>query len=283
MGANDLNDKIHRIESSVAVFQKGLYHLFLLCKRKEIDLFSDIVRKYQALFQLCTTHYLLDFTASINPKKIPNRLKKLCMDQNNPTGEELDPAAVVTHSIFENGNWPTIQPGSQLYTTSKASVGLISRVSEARHNLIYRPFLLQKSNVHWEDCTLIDLIHDVPSTSDILKVYEQFIEAVLNRQLVEISLRKTALGNVNNLIDIASITDDSQIWADHFIRHQFLPFEDINSARPTETLLISYARLLNPSDERLLNDLRKFRNELLQVQKITELVVFDPSWNIGNI
>ncbi|HXE95581.1 MAG TPA: hypothetical protein VN642_04210, partial [Dongiaceae bacterium] len=123
----DLNNKIHRIESSAAVFQKGLYHLFLLSNKAEIDIYSTIIRKYQVLFQLCLTCYLLDFNANIEIKNLNKRLKKICKDPNNTTGEELDPAATITHSVFENGNWPD-QIDSTLYATSKTSVTLISKV-----------------------------------------------------------------------------------------------------------------------------------------------------------
>ncbi|KAB0671697.1 hypothetical protein F6V30_03720 [Oryzomonas sagensis] len=280
----DLNNKIHRIESSAAVFQKGIYHLFLLSNKAEIDIYSTIIRKYQVLFQLCLACYLLDFNANIEVKNINKRLKKFCKDPNSPTGEELDPAATVTHSIFENGNWPN-KIGSTLYTTSKTSVTLISKVVNARHNLIYRPFLLHKDKMHWGDCTLIDLLKEVPNTTDIMAVYEQFIAEVFQYQAIEISDQKKILEALNkNPREFSSILGKGdQKWADYFVQLQFWPFADKGSKRPTETLLITYARMLNPNNDQILSDLRKFRNNFLQIEKIVPLMNLNPSWRVGEI
>lgn len=57
--------------------------------------------------------------------------------------------------------------------------------------------------------------------------------------------------------------------------------EDLRDSRPSETLLLTYARMLNGDDQELLEQLREYRNDLLQVDKTKTLVAFPDEWRIG--
>jgi hypothetical protein len=60
-------------------------------------------------------------------------------------------------------------------------------------------------------------------------------------------------------------------------------YEDMRDARPTETLLLTYARMLNGDNSALLKDLKKYRNDLLQVDKAKTLLALPADWRIGDV
>jgi hypothetical protein len=114
----DFDDRMHRVESASAVFQKGLYHLFVLKKRYQVDIFSQILRVYQSLFQVCITQLLLDFDFSLNNRYIHSRLTRRCKNPERPTRKELDPASIVTHTMLER-TWKGFQQEHPLKSASE--------------------------------------------------------------------------------------------------------------------------------------------------------------------
>lgn len=162
----DFDDQAHRMFAAAAAFQKGVYQLFVLRSHQQTDWYDRLLRSYQCLFQLGVTLVLLDETFSLNAslKKIPGPLRTKC-DPKNPKRNELDPACLVTHSVFEKHKWQGFQVSHPLAAIGRETIDLYSRVVDARHNLLYRPFLLD--GPHWEDCTLITLIGKSPPRLEI--------------------------------------------------------------------------------------------------------------------
>lgn len=287
----DFNDQNHRIQSAGAVFQKGIYHLFLLSRRKPSDLFDKILRTYQSLFQLCLTQLLLDFDYQINDKRILKRLRALCKDENAPTRADLDPAALVNHSTFEeNGGWNGCQPNHPLHLSATNSLKALRRIADARHNLVYRPFMLD--GPFWEDCTLIDLLKTAPTTDEVEQLYLEFTRAVTDQFAVERSEIPARSAVMNKYIE-SWVKGDPRPefspppfpihWANYFSQLLFWVYEDRRSIRPTETLLLTYARMLNPKDEVLLRELRDYRNQLLDVKGVALYLNHPEEWMVGMI
>jgi len=146
---------------------------------------------YQSLFQLNLTQLLLDFDFCLSDLNIQGRLRRRCQNPKRPTRQELDPASLVTHATLEK--WGGFQKGHPLELVSKHTLSLYKRVVESRHNLVYRPFMLDQC--FWEDCTLIDLLEHLPSVNEIEQAYQDFSNAVLNWHLVEEERLKVSLGD----------------------------------------------------------------------------------------
>ena len=60
-------------------------------------------------------------------------------------------------------------------------------------------------------------------------------------------------------------------------------YADIRDSRPTETLLLTYARMLNGDNQSLLEDLKNYRNHLLNVDKMKTLVTLPDEWRLGDV
>jgi hypothetical protein len=257
----DFDNRNHRIESATAAFQKGLYHLFVLKKRTEGDVYAQVIRIYQCLFQICLSQLLLDsnFTLNTAVQRLARRLRQRCQNPQQPARKDLDPACLVTHSVFENRSWNGFPMSHPLGSVTKFALALYAHVVDARHNLLYRPFLLD--GLLWEDCALIDLIGETPSANDVESVYREFISAIWDWQAIE---------------------QDSRV-SKYFIQTLFVPYKDKRRNRPTETLLITYARMLNPGDHQLPAELRDYRNELLDVGNDSRYngITLLPEWRFG--
>ncbi|HEX7997924.1 MAG TPA: hypothetical protein VF528_05995 [Pyrinomonadaceae bacterium] len=284
----DFNDTNHRIASASAAFQKGIYHLFMLRHRETSDYYAQILRAYQSLFQLCLTQLLLDMDHQLKSKDIPVRLRKLCWDRENPTRKELDPAAIVTHSVFENGRWEGVKVGHPLRNVSKAAVKLYKRVVDARHNLIYRPFMLD--GPFWEDCTLLDLLSIVPKADEVEQAYREFARAMMEWNTIEReetakwikSLTDTSIGSAVHLEKSTDKNNTIRLrCAGYFLQMLFTVYEDRRDNRPTETLLLTYARMMNPGDEELLKSIKEYRNQLLDLQKMLPSITALKEWRAG--
>lgn len=283
----DFNDVPHRIQSASATFQKGVYHLFIRKSQKRSDLFAEILGLYQCLFQLCLTQLLLDSDHSISSNDIRlKRLRDLCKDPKNPNRREIDPAAIVTHSTFEeHGNWQGFRSNHPLHLSSVKSLKLLQSIIEARHNLVYRPFLLEHL---WEDCTLIDLLETRPSVDEVENAYRGFILGVLKWYNEYEPKREAALKK-----HFATLTKDNlqstpqhhipPVGPAYFLHQIFMVYEDRRDARPTETLLLTYARMLNPTNDALLESLKHYRNDLLELEKIKSLIALPDDWPIGDV
>lgn len=264
----DFDDQMHRTESASVTFQKGLYHLFMLKNRPSIDVFGQILRIYQCLFQICVTQLLLDSDFSLN-RRVPPRLKRLCKDPDHPTREELDPAAIVTHTMLER-TWKGFRQGHPLLSSSEHSLDLYRRVVESRHNLLYRPFLL--ADRFWEDCTLIDLLQDAPEVDEIEQAYRLFLQGIADWHIVFMK-------------ELRDQNSSSKRYAGYFLEQTFTVYRDRRDNRPTETLLLTYARMLNPGDEQTLQELKEYRNKLLDVVNLMKAphISFLDSWKVGEL
>src|SRR5437016_4660077 len=107
MRVMDLKAAYHQIKSASAIFQKGIYHLFVLKNESHNDLFAQVLRLYQSLFQLCMAYRLLDINVPLQPK---GNLRKELRQFN-----EIDPAATIKHYMFEDEQakdfWSGFQKG----------------------------------------------------------------------------------------------------------------------------------------------------------------------------
>ena len=283
----DFNDVPHRIRSASATFQKGIYHLFIHKHHGTTDLFTSVIRLYQCLFQLCLTYLLLDSTFAIRSDDIRlKRLTKLCANPKHPTRLEIDPAAVVNHSTFEEqGKWRGFPPSHPLHLGSVKSLRFLQTIVEARHNLVYRPFMLDRL---WEDCTLMDLLENRPTTDEVEDVYRQFISEVFSWHSEYEPKRHDAVKEYLATLSLQDLPhhprhDAPPVGPDYFLEHVFMIYEDIRGSRPTETLLLTYARMLNGDNHVLLADLKKYRNDLIGVDKAKALVAFQEEWRIGDV
>lgn len=282
----DFNDVSHRVESASAVFQKGIYHLFVLKTRETPDVYARVLRMYQCLFQLCLTQLLLDLDYRLDPKGISKRLRQLCQDPKNPTRKEVDPAAIITHSVFENGKWPGTSQGHHLETASKSAVGLYLRVVEARHHLIYRPFMLH--GPFWEDCTLMDLLAVAPEVEEVERTFQEFVGAMMTWHADEdgetdrfIEKSKAEGKSFPEVVKEAGGITPRIVG--YFLRMLFMVYEDRRDDRPTETLLLTYARMMNPDDPRFLESLREYRNLILDLPRFLREVYVQSEWRAGEL
>lgn len=282
----DFNNISHRVESASGVFQKAIYHLFLLKSEEASDLYARVLRMYQCLFQLCLTQLLLDPDYCLSPKGISKRLKLLCRDPAAPTRKEIDPAAIVTHSVFENGRWPGAAKGHHLYAVSRVAIELYKRVVDARHHLIYRPFMLH--GPLWEDCTLMNLLAATPEVEDIEQAFREFVKASLDwyREEDEEKDRLIEKARVEGkcFTDVAKEAGgNTSRYAGYFLRMLFIVYEDRRDHRPTETLLLTYARMMKPDDPQFLESLREYRNQLLDLPIFLRDVYVQSEWRAGEL
>jgi hypothetical protein len=271
----DFDYQPHRTVAAAVALQKGIYHLFALRSDLEADNYSRLIRSYQSLFQVSLTLLLLDDAFSLNGllKHLQGPVKARCNDPEKPRRDELDPACVVTHSVFGR-KWRGFPAAHPLAGIATEALHLYSRAVDARHNLLYRPFLLDNTRAssgdlewafgpYWEDCTLRELIGDAPSRQEIEAAYEHFAGAIW---------------------DWRNRDRTSEIPPD-FILRLFEPYSDRSGERPTETVLLRYARLLSGDDQAILAGLRDYRNKLIdQAGHVEHLGIgFPPEWKVGEI
>jgi len=255
-----------RLHAAAVAYQRGLYHLFILKQDGDIDDYTRGLRTYAAVFQLCATHVLLDKTFTF--QKLPGELRRVIVN-DRPTRQKIDAAALVTHSLLtadaRNGNrgWRVgFSDGHPLRASSELALGLFDRTVECRHTLLYRPFLLKGAGGYqWEDCPLMDLVEDIPTTEQIENAYTSFARAMRVRA-GEIEEGKSA-------DDFAGTQWSNDLQGNNgpakFLYYLFEPFEDRTGGRPTESLLLSYGRLLLRNNDILLGKLRDYRNALLEI------------------
>jgi hypothetical protein len=267
----DFNSEEQRVESASAVFQKSIYHLFILRKRKSTDIYEKVIRSYQSLFLLCSTQLLLDMNFKISANNIQKRLQELCNDPQKPTCKELDPSAVINHSTFTT-KWNGFPKDHPLENSSKHSIKLYTDVVEARHNMIYRPFLLDN---YWEDCTLINLLESLPEEAKIEATFREFLEGIIKWRKLE----DKAPYEKKNGVTIRT----TKPYTNYFLMKLFVPYKDVKGSRPTETLYMTYARMLNQSDEELLQLAKEYRNELIEVEKLVSYTDVLDEWKPGEL
>jgi hypothetical protein len=226
---NEAQRQGHRIWSASAMFQKGIYHLFRLRKSDFSDAFDKTLRLYQCVFLICVTQMLLDFEG-VQFRKLGKRDKERA---NN------DPGAAITHSWVEK--WPGFNSNHLLHEVSQETKQLYQNICDARHNLIYRPYLVARDNIwFWEDCTLEELLRARPTVNDVEQTYKDFYKSIKSG-------------------------GDRQDQDSLYIRF-FRNFVGMNSSNSQLTILLKYARALNPKSNlnlQLLDEIRRYRNQLL--------------------
>ena len=272
----DFDYSPHRTVAAAVALQKGVYHLFILRSDLHTDSYEQLLRSYQCVFELSVTLVLLDEAFSLNAlvKHLPGPLRARCDDPKNPRRDELDPACLVTHSVFERHKWAGFPTPHPLAPVGTEALNLFSRVVEARHNLIYRPFLLDGTKrpftaiegsfgPYWEDCTLIELIGRAPGWQEIEAAYGHFAAAIWEWRNRDRSLE---------------IPPD-------FIFRLFEPYTDRSGERPTETVLLRYARMLSGDDQARLDGLLDYRNKLVDQDGHEKQsgIGFPPEWKVGEI
>ena len=220
---------LHRINSAAAWFQKGIYHLFMLQEGKKSDAYSDTLRTYQCLYSLGVVQLLLDYDRlNINLNELSKREQEWA---------KIDLGSAMKHRMVQNKlGFPKEH---LLHKVSKKTLSLFNRAIDARDNLIYRPFLHDKDNIwFWEDCTLEDLLKNIPKHNEIERVYQDFYEVI-------------------------------KIWDNYWARAYFITSLAAPLSNPPLTLLLNYVRLLNPSKSslnlELLNSVRKYRHQILGI------------------
>ncbi len=272
----DFNDCWHRIRSASAAFQKGIYHLYFLSEPGKEEPFAGVLRIYQCLFQLCLTHLLLDFEYKLDIKKIDGRLRRLCKNRNAPSRSEIDPAAIIKHSVFEKGQWEGRVSRHPLHKGSKNVLTLYHRTVDARHNLMYRPFMLE---THWEDCTLIRLLSSIPTSQEVEAAYKEFLQTMIEMSKIERQELPKRIEEMKRAREGHPHVTFSPFYAGSFLSDLFKPYRDIDDKRPTESLLLTYVRMLNPQNAELLNAIAKYRNKLIESNYLIELFGLQGDWN----
>jgi hypothetical protein len=210
---------LHRLISSTATFQKGLYHLFISKSTKALDAFDDVLRKYQSIYLLGVTLTLLDFDG-------------VTIDSKRNHFAKNDPAGGVNHTQVLN--WKGFNIGHPLYNISIKYLNICKRIVEARHNMIYRPFYCNLNEEwSWEDCTLKGLLRNIPSTQEIENVYKDFFKAITYWE-------NNAKGEEIKYIPFFTL----------------LTFQKFSNSG--KTLLIAYTNLLNPDDMIIEEHIREY-------------------------
>jgi len=89
---------------------------------------------------------------------------------------------------------------------------------------------------------------------------------------------------VNEMWKGRSVKKKSQI-ANYFIQTLFMVYKDRRGNRPTETLLLTYARMLNPNSTQLIDDLLNYRNKMLRIENDLPYseITFPTEWQFGNV
>jgi len=215
----------------------------MIIHRPSVDVYAKVLRTYQCLFQLLLTQLLLDDNFRIGSLHISRRLGRYCKDPARPTRSDIDLAAIVTHTtlscLFEGHDWSGFSVGHPLENVCRQSIELYDQVVEARHNLLYRPFLLERQGRwYWEDCSLDDLVSTLPEAEKLERAYLNFSEAVTNW---------TAHESIDTL-PLATL----------FLASLRRLYDDSRGRRPTMTLLPSYALLLNRGDQQLMARVREY-------------------------
>lgn len=239
LDSSETEKKEHRARSASAMFQKGIYHLYVTKSVKFTDEFDKTLRLYQCIFLLSAAQLLLDFEGEkffVKGKKVEERINR-------------DPGVSIIHSQIEK--WLGFDDKHPLYKVGTDTKKLYLRIHEARHNMIYRPYFeSHTTRFYWEDCTLESLLHNIPNVTDVEQTYKNFYQSLCNWM-------KQSLENRN------------------FENYKFLNSFELGLKEPLSSppvsLLLNYARTLNYRHESniewpKLDEIRKYRNSLLDIE-----------------
>jgi hypothetical protein len=216
---------------------------------------------------------LLDqnFPINLNAKGLCNSLKKLCNDKTKPTRREIDPSALLAHAIFEKGAWKGFPPGHSLRQASVAALALYNRVVDARHTVIYRPMLLKRNGWFWEDCSMIDYVTGLPDADELERVYRDSCTALAVEFLSQWKERQRLFTDIEaGQVELDKLATMPNSWAIEFFDEILEQYQE-KGGRPTETIILSYARLLQGNSAESAEFLQKlvaFQEELLNLCQV---------------
>ncbi len=247
---DDIQKKIHRAKSAAVVFQKGIYHLFMLSTHRFSDAFDRGLRLYQCAFSARLTQMLLDFDG-LKFEEI--KLSKVAKKRG-----EKDPSTIINHTLAKD--WNGFSSDHPLHEVSQDTKRIYDNVEEARHNLIYRPYYEYWEDsgstfYYWEDCTLENLFMKWPKQNELEESYRKIYDSIK---------KWSADKNVKHSGFIS-----------HFIFNVWDNFK-YESTHPPATLVLCYARLLSLASEldlELLNDVKLYRDKLLGTDIKEELLI----------
>ena len=136
------------------------------------------------------------------------------------TIEPVDVAALVNHTVFEDQNaknaWNGFDSSHPFYECGKSSLAALRRTVDARHNLIYRPFMLD--NLFWQDCKLIEHIKQAPHIEEIEQIYIKFSKDVLKQYNIEQDERERR-PPPRIPSDVNNVASYPLLWADLFLQN----------------------------------------------------------------
>jgi hypothetical protein len=140
----------------------------------------------------------------------------------------------------------------------------------------------------WEDCTLIDLLENRPTTDEVEDAYRLFISEVFSWHSEYEPKRQDAVEKYLATLTLQDLPhhprhDVPPVGPGYFLEHVFMIYEDIRDSRPTETLLLTYARMLNGDNHAMLDDLKKYRNDLLGVDRVQTLLALPEECRTGGV
>jgi hypothetical protein len=135
---------------------------------------------------------------------------------------------------------------------------------------------------------LIDLLENRPTTEEVEDVYRQFISEVFSWHNEYEPKREDAVKKYLATVSLQDLPDHPRhdvppVGPAYFLEHVFMIYEDLRNSRPTETLLLTYARMLNGDNQSLLEDLKNYRNGLLKVDKMKTLIALPDGWRMGDV
>jgi hypothetical protein len=222
-----------------------------------------------------------DYQINLKAKGLCHSLKSLCADKNNPTRCEIDPSAVLTHTIFETGAWKGFPCAHSLHQASVAAIKLYKRIVDARHSVIYRPMLLKREGWFWEDCRLIEYVKGLPHADEVEGVYRHSCTALADEFLSQRTQQQRLFTDIGaGHIKLDELPPIPDFWAIEFFGEILEQYEDPTGGRPTESIILSYARLFQRNSADSAEFLRKlvtFQDELLNLCQVRAALQQSPA------
>jgi hypothetical protein len=142
---------------------------------------------------------------------------------------------------------------------------------------------------YWEDCTLIDLLEQAQNVDEVEEAYQALVRAIQKWHLTEEKPAASGHIQVPKIIFKNWVIENPSPLnfrlASYFIQMLFMVYKDLEGKRPTETLLLTYARMLNHDDQQLVLAVREYRNHLLDVDKLIRIshITLPDEWRIGEL
>ncbi|MBE7556806.1 MAG: hypothetical protein HS126_37665 [Anaerolineales bacterium] len=110
---------------------------------------------------------------------------------------------------------------------------------------------------------MLDLLQDIPNVDEVETAYKEFIQAMLKLYLEEQEKWKN-LPPPPPLTtkDSTSRQACAALYSTSFLEGLFDAYRDIRNNRLTETLLLSYARMLNPDNLEIVDSIKVYQRQL---------------------